>query len=75
MRALFGLHASFTISDKTLERAADAGHSLGAGFHVHTAEAQSDQDYNVEHYHRRPLRPRERAGDGPAGRDRDGRGP
>jgi putative selenium metabolism protein SsnA len=55
LRALFGLHASFTISDKTLERAADAGHSLGAGFHVHTAEAQSDQDYNVEHFKMRVV--------------------
>ncbi|MCU0607923.1 MAG: putative aminohydrolase SsnA [Candidatus Edwardsbacteria bacterium] len=55
LRALFGLHASFTISDRTLERAADAGRSLGAGFHVHTAEAQSDQDYNVEHFRMRVV--------------------
>ncbi|MRR51822.1 MAG: putative aminohydrolase SsnA [Rhodocyclaceae bacterium] len=50
LRALFGLHASFTITDKTLERAADAGRSLGAGFHVHTAEARSDQDFNEKHF-------------------------
>ncbi len=40
---LFGLHASFTISDETLEEAAYRGHKLGAGFHIHTAESQADQ--------------------------------
>jgi putative selenium metabolism protein SsnA len=44
VRALFGLHASFTISDDTLERASALGHELGAGFHIHVAEAQGDQD-------------------------------
>ncbi|MBI5208514.1 MAG: putative aminohydrolase SsnA [Elusimicrobia bacterium] len=50
LKALFGLHASFTITDKTMEKAARAGHDLGAGFHVHTAEAASDQDYNQKHF-------------------------
>jgi putative selenium metabolism protein SsnA len=50
LRALFGLHASFTIGDKTLQRAAEAGRDLGAGFHVHTAEAQSDQDHSLKHF-------------------------
>ncbi|MCU0787148.1 MAG: putative aminohydrolase SsnA [Verrucomicrobia bacterium] len=44
VRALFGLHASFTISDATLEKAATLGHELRTGFHIHVAEAQSDQD-------------------------------
>ena len=46
LKALFGLHASFTITDKTMEKAAAEGKALGAGFHVHTAEAKSDQDFN-----------------------------
>lgn len=50
LRALFGMHASFTLSDKTMEKAAQAGHDLGAGFHIHTAEGQSDQDYNIQHF-------------------------
>ena len=50
LRAMFGLHASFTITDKTMEKAAKTGRELGAGFHVHTAEAQSDQDYNMHHF-------------------------
>ena len=50
LRALFGLHASFTLTDQTLKRAADAGRMLGAGFHVHAAEAASDQAYNEKHF-------------------------
>jgi putative selenium metabolism protein SsnA len=45
LRALFGLHASFTLGDGTLEKAGEAGRSLNIGFHVHTAEAQSDQEH------------------------------
>lgn len=50
IKALFGLHASFTIGDKTMEKATSAGKQLNAGFHVHVAEAQSDQDYNLKHF-------------------------
>ena len=42
LRALFGLHAAFTLSDRTLERAGALGREVGVGFHVHTAEAASD---------------------------------
>ena len=47
LAAMFGLHAAFTLSDATLERAAAAGRDLGAGFHVHVAEAASDQEHSV----------------------------
>jgi putative selenium metabolism protein SsnA len=47
---LFGLHASFTLSDKTLEEAAYRGHKLNAGFHVHTAESQADQLHCESHH-------------------------
>lgn len=50
LTALFGLHASFTIGDETLAAAAKAGHDLGVGFHVHTAEARSDQAYNEKQF-------------------------
>jgi putative selenium metabolism protein SsnA len=43
LRALFGLHASFTLSDGTLEEAASLGHALGVGFHIHAAESLADQ--------------------------------
>jgi putative selenium metabolism protein SsnA len=44
LQALFGLHASFTLSDATLKTAASLGHELQTGFHIHVAEAQSDQN-------------------------------
>jgi putative selenium metabolism protein SsnA len=43
IKGMFGLHASFTLSDETLAEAADLGNKLGAGFHIHTAESQADQ--------------------------------
>jgi putative selenium metabolism protein SsnA len=45
LRALFGLHASITLSDKTLERCCQVAADFDAGFHVHTAEARSDVDH------------------------------
>ena len=45
LRALFGLHASFTITDATMEQVSKAGNELGAGFHIHTAEARADEDF------------------------------
>lgn len=41
-KGLFGLHASYTLSDETLARCAAEGAALGAGFHIHMAEAQAD---------------------------------
>jgi putative selenium metabolism protein SsnA len=55
VRALFGLHASFTLSDATLEKASALGHELRTGFHIHVAEAQSDQDWSKRHSGRRVV--------------------
>lgn len=43
LRALFGLHASFTLSDDCLDQARALAAETGAGFHIHLAEAESDQ--------------------------------
>jgi putative selenium metabolism protein SsnA len=43
LQALFGLHASFTLSDATLRDAAALGHDLQVGFHIHAAEARADR--------------------------------
>ncbi|MCX6136203.1 MAG: putative aminohydrolase SsnA [Ignavibacteriales bacterium] len=50
LRAMFGLHASFTLSDETLENAAARGKMLNSGFHIHVAEAESDQQYSEKHF-------------------------
>jgi len=44
LRGLFGLHASFTLSDKTLARCGNVAAEFSAGFHVHTAESASDAE-------------------------------
>lgn len=53
VKAMFGLHAAFTLSDESLEKAKAAEAEVGCGFHVHVAEAQSDVDYNLKHYGQR----------------------
>lgn len=50
LQALFGLHASFTISDETLEQAAGLAHAHNTGFHVHLAEAESDQQHCIKQH-------------------------
>lgn len=50
VKGLFGLHASFTLSDKTMEMASVEGNSLGAGYHVHVGEGQPDTDYILVKY-------------------------
>jgi putative selenium metabolism protein SsnA len=47
LAATFGLHASLTLSDDTLD-ACRAAAPEGIGFHVHLAESQADQDDSLE---------------------------
>jgi putative selenium metabolism protein SsnA len=42
LRGLFGLHASFTVGDKTMARCTLLAKELGAGFHIHVAEGEAD---------------------------------
>ena len=42
LKGLFGLHASFTLSDQTLARCTRLAAELDAGFHIHIAEAEAD---------------------------------
>jgi putative selenium metabolism protein SsnA len=43
MGAAFGLHAAFTLTERTVHRCVEANRSLGAGFHVHVAEDACDR--------------------------------
>jgi putative selenium metabolism protein SsnA len=47
LRAHFGLHASLTLSDETLERAAEVCPD-GIGFHIHAAEGLADQEDSIK---------------------------
>ncbi len=42
VKGLFGLHASFTLSDETLKLCSEKGNEIGAGFHIHAAEGEAD---------------------------------
>jgi putative selenium metabolism protein SsnA len=48
--ASFGLHASFTVSDKTLEQCLEAVEGLNTGFHIHAGEDISDEDDSLQQY-------------------------
>jgi putative selenium metabolism protein SsnA len=43
LAASFGLHASFTIGEETVERSVTEAGSLGLGFHIHVAEDAADE--------------------------------
>lgn len=52
---LVGLHASFTIGDNLLARAVQLGRKHQAGFHVHVAEDEIDQETTTSYYGRRVI--------------------
>jgi len=55
LKGLFGMHAAFTLCDKSLSAISEQVQSLGCGTHIHAAEAESDQRYNIEHYGKRVV--------------------
>lgn len=52
---LFGIHASFTVSDETLEKSRQAMEGLYDGYHVHIAEGLDDQWITLEKYGKRVV--------------------
>ena len=54
-QGLVGLHASFTVGDKTLKQAAELALQTKSGIHVHTAEDKSDEDHCEAYYHERIM--------------------
>ncbi len=55
VKGMFGLHASFTLSEKTLEKCVDAMGDKNAGFHVHVAEGIGDVYDSLEKYGKRVV--------------------
>ena len=51
MDAMFGLHASFTLEDDTLQQAGIRAHALQKGHHIHVAEDPQDARLTQEKYH------------------------
>ncbi len=50
VKAMFGLHASLTVSDKTLEHCVGEAQMLDVGFHTHLAEDAADEDDSLRKY-------------------------
>lgn len=55
LKGLFGMHAAFTLSDKTLDLISTLVAEMGCGTHIHAAEADSDEQYNLSHYAKRVI--------------------
>ena len=54
-QGLVGLHASFTISDSTLESAVSLSKKYNSGLHIHVAEDKYDQEYCLKNYNQRVV--------------------
>jgi putative selenium metabolism protein SsnA len=61
-RGLVGAHASFTLSDPTLEATADVARRHGVGVHIHVAEGIVDERDALARHGRRVAERLERAG-------------
>ncbi|MBU0512864.1 MAG: putative aminohydrolase SsnA [Chloroflexi bacterium] len=48
--ALMGLHASFTVSDETVEKCVGIADDAGVGCHIHVAEDAADRDDSLAKY-------------------------
>lgn len=62
LRAHFGLHASFTLSDESMEKAAKIVHETDAAVHCHCAEGLDDEVLCVKEHGCRNLERLERFG-------------
>jgi putative selenium metabolism protein SsnA len=48
--AMMGLHASFTLSDETLEKCVGIARDAGVGCHIHVAEDAADREDSIKKY-------------------------
>ena len=54
LKAMFGLHALFTLSDRTLEKCVEANNGM-TGFHIHVSEGINDVQDTWEKHRKRPV--------------------
>jgi putative selenium metabolism protein SsnA len=55
IKAMYGLHASFTVEDKTLEHISDFVHKNDIGIHVHLSEDISDNELSKSKFGKNPI--------------------
>jgi len=61
-QGLVGLHASFTVGDKSLKEAVELAKRFDSGIHVHVAEDRYDQDHSLINYSKRVIERFDEAG-------------
>jgi cytosine/adenosine deaminase-related metal-dependent hydrolase len=54
-KSLFGLHASFTVEDETLNTIYELTGSANIGIHIHVSEDVSDNEISLEKYNASPI--------------------
>jgi len=54
-QGLIGLHASFTVGEETLKKAANLMQKMNSGIHIHVAEDIYDQKHCLKNYGRRVV--------------------
>ncbi|MCD4791621.1 MAG: amidohydrolase family protein [Bacteroidales bacterium] len=54
-QGLIGLHASFTVGNESMKKAAGLMQKYNSGFHIHVAEDRYDQDHSLINYGKRVI--------------------
>ncbi|MFP4023496.1 MAG: amidohydrolase family protein [Thiohalospira sp.] len=54
-QGLVGLHASFTVGDDSMQKAAGLMHKYNSGVHIHVAEGIYDQEHCQKNHHKRVV--------------------
>jgi len=54
-QGLVGLHASFTVGEQSMKKAATLMEKYDSGFHIHVAEDNYDQKHAINHYGKRVI--------------------
>ncbi|MDH3268630.1 MAG: amidohydrolase family protein [Ignavibacteria bacterium] len=55
LKAILGLHASFTLDDDTLKKASELVKELGVGIHIHLCEDKIDRSDSLANYKHLPV--------------------
>jgi len=54
-KAMFGLHASFTLNDDTLRRTSEVIKEYGLGIHIHLCEDKIDREESLKNFKNNPV--------------------
>ena len=55
LSAMVGIHASFTVSDRTLAACREVGERFGVGYHIHVAEGIEDPEHATARHNMRTV--------------------